>query len=200
MSKTEDELLMQRLLELIRSGLKSAGQVLSAMATQPISLEVPNVQRLPLRLVPNIAGGPDREVVAAYLGVEGELVGHLVLMFPLDTACRLVDFLMAQNPGTTHSLDDMGMSAIAEAGNICGSHFLNALSNGTALKIVPTAPSLVVDMAGAILESVVTHIMLGSDEAVMVETRFGGEISGHFLLLPVPDSMSKMMAALGATV
>jgi chemotaxis protein CheC len=194
MNLTQNEL--EVLLSIVQKGLDDSSKALSCMTTGGIQLQNPRLQFLPLNVVPGIAGGPEKVVVTVYLGIEGDLNGHLMLLFTEESGLRVVDMLMEQAAGTSKALDDIGVSALAETGNVCGSSFLNALSDRTGLKIVPTTPVVVVDMAGAILESVVTELYLNGDEVLVVETGFNGEIPGHFLLMPDQDSMARLVAAL----
>jgi chemotaxis protein CheC len=130
--------------------------------------------------------------------MEGDLDGHLMIMLQQESARRVVDMLMEQPAGTTVELDEIGLSGLAEMGNVCGSSFMNAISDRTGLTIVPTTPTVVIDMAGAILQSIVTELYLNGDEVLMVETGFNGDVPGHFLLMPNQDSMAKLIAALEA--
>lgn len=187
---------LEALNAIVQKGLDDSSRALSSMTTGGIQLQEPHLQFLPLGVVPNIAGGLEQVVLAVYLGIEGELKGHLMLMFTQESGMRVVDMLMEMPPGSTTELDSLAMSALAELGNICGSSFLNALSDRTGLTIVPTTPAVVTDMAGAILESVVTELYLNGDEVLVVETGFNGEIPGHFLLMPDQDSMARLVAAL----
>jgi chemotaxis protein CheC len=194
MNLTQNEL--EVLLSIVQKGLDDSSKALSCMTTGGIQLQNPRLQFLPLNVVPGIAGGPEQVVVTVYLGIEGDLNGHLMLLFTEESGLRVVDMLMEQPAGTSKALDEIGVSALAETGNVCGSSFLNALSDRTGLKIVPTTPVVLVDMAGAILESVVTELYLNGDEVLVVETGFNGEIPGHFLLMPDQDSMARLVAAL----
>lgn len=184
------------LLGIIDQGLQDASRGLSVMTTGAIALDRPRVEFLPLHTVPNVAGGPAAVVVAVYVGIMGDVTGHLMLLFSDESARRVVDILFDNPVNTTRDLDPMGMSALAEAANICGAHFLNAISNRTGLTITPTAPAVVVDMAGAILQVVVADLLLGGDEALVVETGFNADVRGHFLLMPDQDSMARLVAAL----
>ena len=186
------------LLSIVKRGLQDSSTALSAMTTGAIQLTDPQLEFLPLNEVPGIAGGPAAVVVGVYLGIEGDLNGHLMLLFDVDSALQMVDMLMESPPGTARELDEIGISALAETGNVCGSSFLNALSDRTGLKIIPTTPCVITDMAGAILQSVVTELYLNGDEVLVVETGFNGEVPGHFLLMPDQDSMARLVAALEA--
>ncbi|HLO02950.1 MAG TPA: chemotaxis protein CheC [Symbiobacteriaceae bacterium] len=184
--------------QMVEQGLADASRAISSLTTGQIQLNSPQLTWVQLSAMPRIAGVPDSVVVAVYLGIEGDLDGHLMLLFTEEGACRTVDLLMGQSLGTTPGLDDLALSALAETGNICGSSFLNAISDRTGLRVVPTTPAVVIDMAGAILESVVTDLYMNGDEVLMVETGFNGLVPGHFLLMPNQDSMAKLLAALEA--
>lgn len=194
MNLTHGEL--EALYEIVQKGLNDSSRSLSCMTTGGIQLQDPHLQFLSLNIVPNVAGGPEKVVVAVYLGIEGDLNGHLMLLFTQQSGLRVVDMLMELPPGSTREMDELAVSALAELGNICGSSFLNALSDRTGLTIVPTTPVVVVDMAGAILQSVVTELYLNGDEVLVVETGFNGDIPGHYLLMPDQDSMARLVAAL----
>ncbi|MGE5676024.1 MAG: chemotaxis protein CheX [Mycobacterium leprae] len=183
---------------IVLKGLKDSSGALSSMTTGGIQLNNPQIEFLPLNVVPGIAGGPAAVVVGVYLGFQGDLNGHLMLLFTYDSALRVVDMLLDSPPGTTATIDEIGLSALGETGNVCGASFLNALSDYTGLKVVPTTPVVVTDMAGAILESVVTELYLNGDEVLLVTTGFNGEIPGHYVLMPDQDSMARLVAALEA--
>jgi chemotaxis protein CheC len=186
------------LLAMVARGLSDASRAISSLTTGQIQLNPPHLEWVALNQMSEMAGLPESVVVAVYLGIEGDLQGHLMLLFTNEGACRTVDLLMGLPPGSTPALDDLALSALAETGNICGSSFLNAISDRTGLRILPTTPAVVIDMAGAILESVVTELYMNGDEVLMVETGFNGMVPGHFLLMPNQDSMARLLAALEA--
>lgn len=182
--------------EIVDRGLTDASQGISAMTGNAIHLSAPRMAFTPLNLVPGIAGGPAAVVVAVYLGFEGDLNGHLMLLFTEASARRVVELLLEAPPGQIQNLDDLALSALAEAGNVTGSYLLNALSGRTGFRLTPTTPAVITDMAGAILEAVVAELYLAGDEALVVETGFGGDVTGHFLLMPDQHSMARLIAAL----
>ncbi len=186
------------LYSIVQQGLADSSRALSRMTTGGVHLRDPNLQFVPLTQVPSIAGGPANVVVAVYLGIEGDLNGHVMLLFNVESALNVVDMLLDMPRGSTNSLDEIALSALAETGNVCGTSFLNALSDRTGLRIIPTTPMVVNDMAGAILQSVVTELYLNGDEVLIVETDFNEDVPGHFLLMPDQDSMAKLVAALEA--
>jgi chemotaxis protein CheC len=190
-----EEAEFQLLYEIVKQGIHDSSAALFSMTTGGISLTDPKLRFVPLHLVPGIAGGPEKVVAAIYLGIQGEMGGHLMLLLEEQSARRVVD-LMTESPlGTTQTLDQLAWSALAEAGNVCGSSLLNALANRTGLRLMPTIPIVTADMAGAILESVIANLYADSDEVLMVETSFN-EVPGHFLLMPDTASMDRLITAL----
>lgn len=182
-------------------GTRNAATVLSEMVGQDIRVTAPKVQLVPLKDVAREAGGPEVCSVGIYLGVSGDIAGHMVLIFPLHSAFQLVDLLMECPPGTTTVLEEIEQSALAELGNVTGSSFLNALSDFTRLKICPSPPAVVVDMVGAIIDTVLADLSLVSEEAFIVETTFSEnaqEIKGIFFLVPDPLSLETILQSLGA--
>jgi chemotaxis protein CheC len=189
----------QRTLEaIVHRGLEDASTALSAM-TGGMNLTAPRIEFRPLNDVPNIAGGPAVVVVAVYLGIEGDLNGHVMMLFRLEEGCKLADLMFGNPPGTSQPPpDEIALSALAEAGNVCGSSFMNVLANRTGLKVIPTTPAVLIDMAGAILQTIVTELYLSGDDALTIETGFNEGVRGHFLLMPDHDSMARLIAALEA--
>ena len=64
----------------------------------------------------------------------------------------------------------------------------------------PTVPSVAVDMAGAILSYGLLQFGEMGDDALLIDTTFvegSEEMSGHFFLIPDPESFEKIFRALG---
>lgn len=75
-------------------------------------------------------------------------------------------------------------------GNITGTFFLNSIADSTGLKLMPTPPTVMVDMAGAIIDAALADIMEDRDELFVMETVFstdGQEVNGTLLVLPTAD-------------
>jgi chemotaxis protein CheC len=90
---------------------------------------------------------------------------------------------------------------LKEAGNILASAYLNALSDFMGMMLIPSVPSLMIDLSGAVLTS--AHLNFGHDRdyAFCVETSFRVEgaadpLGGHFLLLPDVSSLRAIFDAI----
>ncbi len=123
--------------------------------------------------VHELTGGPEADTVAIHLGVAGDATGHILLLFQPATAFELIDLLMGRKVGTTNELGEMEVSVVAEMGNIMGAYFLSAIADTTGSDLRPSPPTVMMDMAAAVIDPAVADVMSQSDEILVVETRFG---------------------------
>lgn len=185
----------QRLTEIANDGAFRAGRGLSGLIGEEILIRIPEV-RLGTRLdVCAAVGGDDALVLGAYLGVSGDVSGHVMLLFPEARALECVDLMCGQPPGTTTEADDFAQSAIAELGNIVGSAFVNALADATNLSLHPSPPVVVRDLAMALVESVYAEVMAQEGPVVIIDTVFEdtrGETAGLLILAPDPPALARL--------
>ena len=187
--------------EVANIGAGHAATALSQMTNRKIMITVPRVNVRPLEEASDIVGTPDQVTAAVLMHMMGDLTGRALLMFPENAAKTLCDFLLRRELGTTQAFGEMERSSIKEAGNILASAYLNALSDFMGMMLVPSVPSLVIDLNGAVLTS--AHLNFGHDRdyAFCVETSFRVEgtsdpMGGHFLLLPDMASLRSIFDAI----
>lgn len=190
--------------EVANIGAGHAATALSQMTNRKIMITVPRVNVRPLEEACDTVGAPEDVVAAILMHMMGDLTGRALLLFPEPAARTLCDFLLRREPGTTSSFGPMEQSGLKEAGNILASAYLNALSDFMGMMLVPSIPSLVIDLSGAILTS--AHLNFGHDRdyAFCVETSFRLEgasesLGGHFLLLPDIASLRSIFDAIRLT-
>jgi chemotaxis protein CheC len=187
--------------EVANIGAGHAATALSQMTNRTIMISVPQVKVRPLEDACDIVGAPDDVVASVLMHMMGDLTGRAMVIFPEPAAKVLCDFLLRREPGTTQAFGEMEQSALKEAGNILASAYLNALSDFMGMMLVPSVPSLVIDLSGAVLTS--AHLNFGHDRdyAFCVETSFRVEgtedrLGGHFLLLPDSASLRSIFDAI----
>ncbi len=181
-------------------GAGNSATALSQIVNKKIDMNVPRVSIIPIEDVPDLVGGPDSIIVAVFLRVYGKAPGSILFLMPKENAFYLADDLMGKPHGTTQELDEMSVSAIKEVGNILSGSYLNAFSHFTNISMLPSIPSLAMDMAGAILNIVVLQLGQMGDRAMVIETKFLAEddsINGHFFLVPDPGSLGTLVKAVG---
>ena len=187
--------------EVANIGAGHAATALSQMTNRTIMITVPRVNVRPLEEACDTIGKPEEVIAAILMHMMGDLTGRALLLFPQSSARTLCDYLLRRELGTTQEFLEMEQSALKEAGNILASAYLNALSDFMGMMLVPSVPSLVIDLSGAVLTS--AHLNFGHDRdyAFCVETSFRLEgatepLGGHFLLLPDIASLRSIFDAI----
>jgi chemotaxis protein CheC len=187
--------------EVANIGAGHAATALSGMTNRTIMITVPRVYVRPLEEACDLVGDPDTVIAAVLMHMMGDLTGRAMVLFPERAAKTLCDFLFRREMGTTQVFAEMEQSSLKEAGNILASAYMNALSDFMGLMLVPSVPSLVIDLSGAVLTS--AHLNFGHDRdyAFCVETSFRVEgssdpLGGHFLLLPDLSSLRSIFDAI----
>lgn len=188
--------------ELGNIGAGNAMTALSQMLQCKVDMKVPQVRLLDFSEVGKMIGGEEQIMVAVLLGVEGDITGSMMFMVEEESARHLIrKITMGMMPDGTE-FEEMGLSAMQEAGNIITGAYLNSLSTLTNLKIYPTPPALTVDMAGAILSVPAIQFGIFGDKILMIQSQFYDEIEldGYFILIPDLESYAKILTALGLPV
>jgi chemotaxis protein CheC len=189
------EQLIATLSTVSRDGAFRAGRGLSGLMGQEIAIHVPNVRLGTKADACDAVGGEEELVLGAYLSISGDITGHVMLLFPVARALECVDFMCGQKPGTTTEPDELSESAIGELGNIVGSAFINALADHMNLSLHPSPPSVIHDMAIALVESVYAEVLSQGGDVVMMDAIFedhSGKTAGLLIVAPDPVSLERL--------
>ncbi|MEO6443876.1 MAG: chemotaxis protein CheC [Gemmatimonadaceae bacterium] len=194
---------LDALREVANIGAGHAATALSQMTGQTIMIAVPTINITPLEQVPPAVAAPEEPVAAVLMNMLGDLTGRTLLVFPKSTAIRLGELLLRRPHTGSGELNELEQSAIKEAGNILSGAYMNALSDFMGLMILPSPPSLAIDMSRAVLTT--AYLQFGSDRDLVfcVETEFymqdvGEKLRGFFLLLPEMASLRAILRAVRA--
>jgi chemotaxis protein CheC len=187
--------------EVANIGAGHAATALSGMTNRTIMITVPRVYVRPLEDACDMVGAPDAVMAAVLMHMMGDLTGRAMVLFPQRAAYTLCDFLFRRSMGSTTQFGEMEQSGLKEAGNILASAYLNALSDFMGMMLVPSVPSLVIDLSGAVLTTAQLNFGHERDYAFCVETSFRVEgatepLGGHFLLLPDLSSLRAIFDAI----
>jgi chemotaxis protein CheC len=173
-------------------GVRNAVKGLSQMIGEELDMQEPFFSLVPVVDLPNLLGA-ETEAAAVFVTTHGELEGQFLLMLPYENALEMVDLLMLQPTGTTTGLDPMGKSALAEAGNLTGAYFLNKIVEITNLTTVPSAPTVLVDLVGAILSVVVSSTIEHYDQVMVVRAliqHHEKHVQANFWFIPNPQTVA----------
>ncbi|OIP25693.1 hypothetical protein AUK22_07760 [bacterium CG2_30_54_10] len=192
---------LDALREMGNIGSGNAATALAQFLNRKIDMDVPSAKILPLNEISRLIGGPEQQVMGIFLKVMGKLSGRFILLLPTTTAVKLLKALM---PGfessTPGKFSEMETSCMREIGNILAGAFLNALSVLTRVPMLNSLPSMAIDMAGALLDSVISDNAAVSDYVLMIETSFiesQENLRIHIFLLPDPKSLDRLLEILG---
>jgi chemotaxis protein CheC len=175
--------------DILRKGISNAVTGLSQMVGKDIKIASINLNRVQVKDIPELFGGPQEMMVGVYLAICGTSTGHMIAIYEPQTAFDLIDLLLGQSPGSTKELSDMERSVLGEVGNIMGSFFLNHLANTTGQALQPSPPAVLMDMTGAILEVATVSVLEQNEYTYVIETVFetsDRQVAGTFLVMPIP--------------
>ena len=191
---------LDALREVANIGAGHAATALSQMTSQRIMISVPRLSVTPIEDVPPHIGMPEEPVAAVLMNMLGDLTGRTLLVFPKPTAMRVAEMMLHRPAGSCTDLGDLEQSAIKEAGNILSGAHMNALSDFMGIMLLPSPPSMVIDMSRAVLTT--AHLQFNDDPNYVfcVETEFyirddEERVRGFFLLMPDSPSLKTILRA-----
>src|SRR5439155_69517 len=158
--------------EVANIGAGHAATALSQLTNRRIMISVPQINIARLEEVPDLLGDPQEVVAAVLMHMLGDLTGRTLLLFPEPVARKLCDMLLRRPSGTTTVFDALEQSCLKEAGNILSGAYMNALSDFMGMLLLPSVPSLVVDLSAAVLTTTYLNFGHERDFVFCVETEF----------------------------
>jgi len=199
-----EALQLDALKEVANIGAGHAATALSQLTDRRIMISVPQINVTGLEGLSDVVLDPDEIVAAVLMHMLGDLTGRTLLLLPEANAKLLCDLLLRRTPGTTESFEDLERSGLKEAGNILGGAYMNALSDFMGMMLLPSVPSLEIDVAAAVITSAQLGFGRDWDHVFCVETDFhfeeaGRKLKGHFLLLPDLASLKAILDAIQLT-
>jgi chemotaxis protein CheC len=191
---------LDALKEVANIGAGHAATALSQMIGGTIMISVPTINISRLEEIPPQVAEPDEPVAAVLMHMLGDLTGRTMLVFPKQSALRLAELMLHRDSNTSDEFGEMEQSALKEAGNILSSAYMNALSEFMHLMLLPSPPSLAVDMSTAVLTTAYLQFSSQKDYVFCVESEFmmlnmSDKLRGFFLLLPDPASLQALLRA-----
>ena len=191
---------LDALKEVANIGAGHAATALSQMIGGTIMISVPTINVSRLEEIPPQVAEPDEPVAAVLMHMLGDLTGRTMLVFPKQSALRLAELMLHRDSNTSDEFGEMEQSALKEAGNILSSAYMNALSEFMHLMLLPSPPSLAVDMSTAVLTTAYLQFSSQKDYVFCVESEFmmmnmSEKLRGFFLLLPDPASLQALLRA-----
>lgn len=194
---------LDALREIGNIGAGNAATALSQMVGKRVDMSVTKVLVLKADAIADFVGGVEKNVAAVHMPVYGEILGVALIFFPVERLPQLSAMLIGQRESDPANLSEMGKSAVKEVGSILTGAYLSALFRLLHLQIIHGVPVLVIDMAQAVLDSVLVELEQREEVAIVIETQFledEKQLTGSFFLLPEADSLRKFFSAFSRTL
>jgi chemotaxis protein CheC len=147
----EDE---DQLKELLNIGVSHASTTLSKMVGKAVTISVPNLDIKTAHSVSVKVKDPNAVTVAVLLRLSGILEGYVLLFFPSAASLHLLQLLSGKIVTDLRSLDKYDRSIFQEIGNVVTGGMLKGLSQFLHIELVQSVPDVVIDMGGAMFNSI----------------------------------------------
>ena len=181
-------------------GMGNASTALSSLLNTTITMEVPKVDILKFSKVVEVVGNPEDEVVAVLVNMTQNLSGSLLVYFKLKTVNVITKAMLNKTYDSYDDLDELGMSALIEIGNILISSYVNALSALVDIDITLEVPSYTINMIGAILNVLMVQVGYDADHLLMVSGKSIIDNETHdisVIMAPTVETLEQIFGKLG---
>lgn len=178
--------------ELINIGVGRAAGMLNQMVDTHIQLQVPVVRVVtPSQLEALYAGRADTVFSAVQLAFTGEFAGLSALIFPPESASKLVSVILGREeiPGGD---DQLRSSTLQEIGNIVLNGVMGSIANILKEPLHYSSPDFVEDDIAKIVGSVTGMILVARTQFSMRDHLIEGEV----LILFSLSSFDSLLAAI----
>ncbi len=201
MSEIEfDQIRLDVLREITSIATGNAATSLSALLGRKVDVTVPNIMVESVEKVPEILGGGGRIASVVYFLFSGKISGSILLVLSSPESLRLANLLTGQKVDKMENLDEMGLSALKELGNIIIGSYMRVLADELKVRITHSVPGFAYDMLGAILDELLAQMSLKTEYAVIMESEFivREEVRrGHLVFILEPETTKAIIRALG---
>ena len=181
-------------------GTGNAANALSSMLGCKVTIEMPEVKIMGYNEAIDWIGGPETVTAGVLARLEGEINGTILSIQHMEFINLVLQHMMGNGVEDYQQLDELGISALLEVGNIMISAFANAMAGLTDMKIRLTVPAFAVDMQGAIIAVPMAEFGGQSDYIMTIGANFicnGRKVPCRILLSPDVRSLNFLLKKLG---
>lgn len=171
-----------QLSELVNIGVSHAGTTLSQMLGRRIALSVPEISIKNASGAADFVESSDDITVSVLLRVYGALDGYIFLFFPYAAAVHLLSGLTGKTVGDLRALNEYDKSLFQEVGNVITGGMLLGLSKFLHLRLEHTVPNVVIDMRGAMFNSLVASMIALHEEFLSLDVAIGIDVFSDTVL------------------
>jgi chemotaxis protein CheC len=184
--------------ELGNIGAAHAATTLSQMLGSTIEMSVPAVTVVDLSHLADYMGEESAAMVAFEL--QGDIAhgGYILFYITRESAIRMTNTMLGLTE-TNRPLSEMDESALLEVGNIMVSAFLDATAELLGFVMLPSPPSLTIDMAHAAMQSLIAQMQEETNEVLLFSTELTCEeykVDSDIIMMPERSTLNKIIELL----
>jgi chemotaxis protein CheC len=197
-----------QLKELLNIGVSHAGTKLSQMASRRVAISVPFIEIKNASTVAQFVPKEEEISVAVLLQLTGGVEGYVLLYFPHHAAVQLLNSITRKRVGDLRAFDQYDRSVFQEVGNVLAGGMLSGLAQFLNVQLLHSVPDVVIDMSGAMFNSLSASMIATHDEFVSldvaisvdrtdddtIEVGLEGEAVGRMFLFLGPQATENILA------
>ena len=184
--------------ELGNIGAAHAATTLSQMLGSTIEMSVPAIKVIDLSQLGKYMGEESAAMVVFELQGDIPHGGYILFYITRESAVRMTNTMLGMTE-INRPLSEMDQSALLEVGNIMVSAFLDATAELLGFVMLPSPPSLTIDMAHAAMQSLIAQMQEETNEVLLFSTELTCEeykIDSDIIMMPERSTLVKIIALL----
>jgi chemotaxis protein CheC len=184
--------------ELGNIGAAHAATTLSQMLGSTIEMSVPAIKVVDLSQLVQYMGEESAAMVAFELQGDIPHGGYILFYITRESAVRMTNTMLGQTE-INRPLSEMDESALLEVGNIMVSAFLDATAELLGYVMLPSPPSLTIDMAHAAMQSLIAQMQEETNEVLLFSTELVCEeykVDSDIIMMPERSTLIRMIELL----
>ena len=184
--------------ELGNIGAAHAATTLSQMLGSTIEMSVPAIKVVDIAQLGEYMGEESAAMVAFELQGDIPHGGYILFYITRESAVRMTNTMLGQTE-INRPLSEMDQSALLEVGNIMVSAFLDATAELLGFVMLPSPPSLTIDMAHAAMQSLIAQMQEETNEVLLFSTELVCEeykVDSDIIMMPERSTLIRMIELL----
>ena len=184
--------------ELGNIGAAHAATTLSQMIGSTVQMSVPGIKAVDIADLGKYMGEESAAMVAFELQGEIQHGGFIIFYITRDSAIRLTNTMLGLTD-MNRPLNEMDESALLEVGNIMVSAFLDATAELLGFVMLPSPPSMTIDMAHAAMSTLIAGLGEDIDEVLLFSTELTCDehkIDSDIIMMPESKTLAHIVGLL----
>jgi chemotaxis protein CheC len=184
--------------ELGNIGAAHAATTLSQMVGSTVQMSVPGIKAIDISQLGNYMGEESAALVVFELQGEIQHGGFVIFYITRESAIRLTNTMLGLTD-MNRTMNEMDESALLEVGNIMVSAFLDATAELLGFVMLPSPPSMTIDMAHAAMSSLIAGLGEEIDEVLLFSTELTCEehkIDSDIIMMPETKTLARIVELL----